>query len=112
MNTPEDMSPEFPSGPPQQSGAEFEAALRAAGVQLPSSITGAQLLQAVHEELLRHLIAHPKQNHHVNISLQPVVSMVRELNAELPDGTSNPAFGDSLLLKVREWVRAKAATLW
>ena len=110
MNQPDTPSPEF--RPFQESGAEFEAALRAAGVQLPSSITGAELLQAIKEEILRHLISHPKQNRHVNFSLQPVVSMIRELNVEPSDGISNQTFADSLLLRVRKWARARAATLW
>ena len=106
MNQRQTPSPDF------SPGAEFEAALRVAGVQLPSSITGAQLLQAVKDEVLRHLISYPKQDRHVNFPLQPIVSIIRELNRELSGGISNPAFADSLLLRVREWAKKKAATLW
>jgi len=105
--------PELPEDRFRASGAELEAALRAAGTPLPQEITGAQLLRAVLEEALRHLITtrpvDPAQHKH--FGLAPIVGLVRALQAELPGGASNPAFANELLVKVRTWARTQVQTL-
>ncbi len=112
MTNPELPLPEFAEARFRTSGSELEAALRAAGTPLPPDVTGAQLLRAVLEETLRHLItvrpADPGQHKHFGLS--PIVGLVRDLQAELPGGGSNPAFASELLLRVRAWARMQVQT--
>ncbi len=90
-------------------GPEFEARLRSNGISLPPTVTGADILRVVYQEILRDLTDNDyhslSQGYHFGLS--PIGSIIQQLDSELPGRSTDPKFRDSLLSRVREWAATK-----
>jgi hypothetical protein len=93
----------------RKSGPELEARLRALGTPLPPEVTGAQLLQFIYPALRGVFYAKGgKDGQFASLSVDdPVSSIIRQLDSELPGGRANAEFASLLLTRVRVWVDAK-----
>ena len=87
----------------RQAGSELETSLREAGATLPSGVTGEQLVRSAVGDMQRELLS-DATNERVKLWRPHVDRIIRELEAELPGGRSNPEFQTTMVARISQWV--------
>ena len=87
----------------RQAGAELETSLREAGSTLPPGVTGEQLMRSAVDDMQRELLSDPT-NERLKLWQPHVDRIIRELEAELPGGRSNPEFQTTMVARISQWV--------
>ncbi len=87
----------------RQAGSELETRLREAGATLPSGVTGEQLVRSAVGDMQRELLS-DATNERVKLWRPHVDRIIRELEAALPGGRSNPEFQTTMVARISQWV--------
>ncbi len=104
-----DSPSDFGDSVATKGGPELEGRLRAAGVFLPTGVSGADLLRAVFQGMFQDPSEHRSAvlATGLQFGLTPIMEIIRTLEDELPGGMSDARFNDALLHKVRVWAATK-----
>jgi len=102
------VGPQKPDPPIEQfvrkAGSELETSLREAGSPLPPGVTGEQLVRSAVDDMQRELLS-DGTNERVKLWRPHIDRIIRELEAELPGGRSNPEFQTTMVARISRWVR-------
>ena len=99
--------------PPDPNDPDLAAFLHSASERLAASLLahGVDIPPAAIDQFARlaaeHLVANPHDKTFYNISGSRLSATVRELEAELPGGRTNPRFNDVLAIRFRELLKGQ-----